>query len=71
MASGRLTDEAIQRQRLGENEDKDHAHKQLGLLRVGPHAGVTHNADGHAGTQARKAARLWERRTEGVQALSS
>ena len=51
------TDEAVQRQRLGENEDEDHAHKQLGLLRVGADAGVAHNADGHAGAQARQTAR--------------
>lgn len=31
-------------------------HKQLGLLRVGAHARVSHNADGHAGAQARQAA---------------
>ena len=31
-----LTDEAVKRQRLRKNEDEDHAHEQLGLLRVGP-----------------------------------
>lgn len=50
------TDQAVQRQRLGENEDEDHAHKQLGLLRVGAHARVAHDADGHAGAQASQAA---------------
>ena len=30
------TDEAVQGKRLGENEDKDHADKQLGLLRICP-----------------------------------
>lgn len=29
-------DEAVEGERLGENEDEDHAHEQLGLLRVCP-----------------------------------
>ena len=37
-------------------------HKQLGLLRVGAHAGVAHDADGHAGAQARQAARQARRK---------
>lgn len=50
-------DEAVQGERLGENEDKDHAGKQLGLLRVGAHAGVADDANGHASSQAREPAR--------------
>jgi hypothetical protein len=36
MAIKKRTNQAIQGQRLSENEDQDHAHKQLWLLRVGP-----------------------------------
>ena len=31
-----LTDQAVQSQRFRENQDQNHAHKQLGLLGVGP-----------------------------------
>ena len=51
------TDQPVQRQRLGENEDQDHAHKQLGLLRVGAHARVADDADRHPGREAGEAAR--------------
>ncbi len=42
-------DEAVEAKRLGEDEDEDHADEQLGLLRVGPDAGVADDADGEAG----------------------
>mmetsp|Transcript_39514 Transcript_39514/g.63367 ORF Transcript_39514/g.63367 Transcript_39514/m.63367 type:complete len:236 (-) Transcript_39514:322-1029(-) len=50
-------DEAVQGQRLGENEDEDHSGEQLGLLGVGANASVPHDADGHPGGEAREAAR--------------
>ena len=56
------TDQAVQRQRLGENQDEDHAHKQLGLLRVGAHAGVAHDADRHPRAQACQPARQARRK---------
>lgn len=31
-----LTNQAVQCQRLSENENQDHTHEQLGLLSVGP-----------------------------------
>lgn len=31
-----LTNETVQCQRLGENQNQDHTHKQLGLLSIGP-----------------------------------
>jgi hypothetical protein len=39
-----LTNQAVQCQGLSENEDQDHTHKQLGLLRVGPAAGAATGA---------------------------
>ena len=36
---------------LREDEDEDHADEEAGLLRVGAHAGVAHDADGEAGGQ--------------------
>jgi hypothetical protein len=46
-------DEAVEGQSFG--EDEDHADVELGLLRVGPDAGVTDDADGHAGGEVRGA----------------
>ena len=39
-----LTNQSIQRQCLCENKDENHAHKQLWLLCIGTHSGVSHNA---------------------------
>ena len=54
-------DEAIQAKRLGEDEDQDHAHVQLGLLSRCAHARVADDADrnpgGHAAEAAREAGR--------------
>lgn len=44
------TDEAVQRQRLGKNQDQDHADVQLGLLSIGPekeHAVLVCTKNGH------------------------
>ena len=49
-------DEPVQRQRLAEDQDQDHAHEDLVLLRVGPHARVAHDADGQSGRQRAEAA---------------
>lgn len=49
--------EAVESQRLREDKDEDHAGEQLGLLGVSAHAGVADDADGHAGGEAREAAR--------------
>lgn len=50
------TDQAVQRQGLSENEDENHAYKQLGLLGIGTHACVPNNANGHASSQGSQAA---------------
>ena len=34
-APGQLTDQAVESQSFGENEDQNHAHKQLWLLGIG------------------------------------
>lgn len=52
-----LTNQPVQRQRFRENENEDHADKQLGLLRVGAHASIANDADGHARGEAGQAAR--------------
>jgi hypothetical protein len=44
-------DQAVQTQGLGENENQNHAHKQLLLLAHCAHAGVAHNSDSHAGRE--------------------
>lgn len=46
----------VESQRLGENEDEDHAHKKFRLLRVCPDSGVADDADGHPGGEAGEAA---------------
>eukprot|EP00972_Heterocapsa_arctica_P114080 16440635-Heterocapsa_arctica.AAC.1 len=38
-------------QRLRKDEDEDHAHEELRLLRVRPHASVPDDADRQAGRQ--------------------
>jgi hypothetical protein len=49
-AISKRTNQAIQGQRLSENEDQDHAHKQLWLLRIGPALhGRCVSFDTHAG----------------------
>jgi hypothetical protein len=48
-------DEAIQRERLGENEDEDHDHEKLWLLRCCAHAGISNNSNANTGGEARKA----------------
>jgi len=48
-------DEAVQSERLGKDEDEDHADEELWLLRVSPNASVADNADGHARGQATEA----------------
>ena len=49
--------ETVEGKRLGENEDEEHTGEELGLLSVGAHAGVTDDADGHAGGEAGETAR--------------
>ena len=49
-------DETVESKSFGEDQDEDHADEQLGLLRVGPDAGVADDADGHAGGEAGDAA---------------
>mmetsp|Transcript_25580 Transcript_25580/g.76206 ORF Transcript_25580/g.76206 Transcript_25580/m.76206 type:complete len:239 (+) Transcript_25580:39-755(+) len=44
-------DQAVEAQGLREDEDEDHAHKELGLLRVRPHAGVPDDANRQARRQ--------------------
>merc|ERR1712066_134753 len=43
--------QAVQTQSLGEDEDEDHANEEAGLLSVGAHASIAHNANGKAGCQ--------------------
>jgi len=50
-------DEPVERERLGEDEDEEHAREELGLLRVGADARVADDADGHARGEAGEAAR--------------
>mmetsp|Transcript_21584 Transcript_21584/g.59021 ORF Transcript_21584/g.59021 Transcript_21584/m.59021 type:complete len:202 (+) Transcript_21584:130-735(+) len=50
-------DEAVQAQRLGKDEDQDHADEEPRLLRVGADAGVAHDADGEAGREGAHADR--------------
>ena len=38
-------DQSIQRQRLSEDQNQNHAHEDLLLLRVGPHTRVSHDPD--------------------------
>lgn len=47
-------DQPVQGEGLGENEDEDHDDEQLGLLRRGTHAGVSHDPDTDPGSQSRK-----------------
>lgn len=39
---------------LSKDEDKDHTHKEAGLLGCPPHASITHNTNGKACSQARQ-----------------
>ena len=52
LAEDERHDETVQTQRLGENEDEDHANKELVLLSDGAHAGVTDDTNSHTSGQA-------------------
>ena len=52
-----LTNESIKRQSLSENENQDHSHKQFWLLSIGPHSGITNNANSHSSTKGSKPTR--------------
>lgn len=50
-------DKAVETERLGEDENEDHAHVQLGLLSRSAHARIAHNADRNARSHAAQATR--------------
>jgi len=49
-------DEAVEAERLREDEDEDHADVELALLRVGAHARVANDANRNAGREPTQAA---------------
>ena len=48
-------DQAVEAERLSENEDEDHHYIHRGLLRRSAHTRVSHNANGESGSEAAKA----------------
>ena len=49
-------DQTVEAQSLGEDENENHAYEDLVLLSDGADAGITYNADSHAGSQATETA---------------